>query len=295
MMMATGQDFSQILHEQLLCYICESGLKAGKHHWYRCTQGHMVCHDCKEIKEKKNCSCKKPLLSEPCTLIKALLRVNKMEFKCENFTRGCQKLLDAENMTFHHAECLYRLVRCPRPTTRSSCESKIPFHELLDHMKPFCLLGEGCYGLYNEFAYDFVREGVDGGHFLPKKIVAENKIFFSTIKRMGGVVYHWIHFYGSPIEAKNYSYTLEYYNDTKTPKVTCSFSDQVVSIDETVDSIIESGNCFSISRKVLKNKFFQQKDEEKDKFLVKFSIKIGNLKEEVKDENVESGVSDIDE
>ena len=104
--MATGQDFSQILHEQLLCYICESGLKAGKHHWYRCIQGHMVCQDC--IKEKNNCSCKKPFVPEHCNVIKALLKAKKMQFKCENHAEGCQKLLDKENMTFHHAECIFR-------------------------------------------------------------------------------------------------------------------------------------------------------------------------------------------
>ena len=82
---------------------------------------------------------------------------------------------------------------------------------------------------------------------------------------------------------------MEYYNDTQTPKVTCSFSDQVVSIDETVDSVIENGNCFAISRKVLANKFIQECGR------FKFSVKIRNLKEEVKDDNVESGVSDVDE
>ena len=111
------------------------------------------------------------------------------------------------------------------------------------------------------------------------------------MKLKDGVNHHWIHFYGSPIEAKNYSYTLEYYNDAKTPIVTCSFSDQVVPIDETAGSIIENGNCFAISRKVLENKFIQEQDTAN----FKFSVKIRNLKEEVKDENVESGVSDVDE
>ena len=82
---------------------------------------------------------------------------------------------------------------------------------------------------------------------------------------------------------------MEYYNDTKTPKVTNSFSDQVVSIDETSVSIIENGNCLTISRKTFENKFLSKDDK------FKFSVKIRNLKEEVKDENVESGVSDVDE
>ena len=78
---------------------------------------------------------------------------------------------------------------------------------------------------------------------------------------------------------------MEYYNDTQTPKVTCSFSDQVVSIDETIDN----AECLAISRKLFEKQFLLQNDK------FKFSIKIRNLKEEVKDENVESGVSDVDE
>ena len=38
--------------------------------------------------------------------------------------------------------------------------------------------------------------------FKPKKIIAEKKIFLSVRTIEDGVLYHWIHFYGSPIEAK---------------------------------------------------------------------------------------------
>ena len=82
---------------------------------------------------------------------------------------------------------------------------------------------------------------------------------------------------------------MEYYNDTQTPKVTCSFSDQVVSIDETIDLVIDKAECLAISRKLFEKQFLLQNDK------FKFSVKIRNLKEEVKYENVESGVSDVDE
>ena len=82
---------------------------------------------------------------------------------------------------------------------------------------------------------------------------------------------------------------MEYYNDTQTPKVTCSFSDQVVSIDETIDLVIDKPECLTISHKLFEKQFLLQNDK------FKFSVKIRNLKEEVKYENVESGVSDVDE
>ena len=54
-------DSSQILYEKLKCHICESRLKVGKHHWYKCFAFHLVCQDCKEVKGNKKCSCTKPI------------------------------------------------------------------------------------------------------------------------------------------------------------------------------------------------------------------------------------------
>ena len=140
------QDSSQILYEKLKCYICESRLKAGKHHWYRCLQGHMICQDCRDAKERKTvfgtdtdtrfpktCVCTKIIPPQFCEVIEALLNADKMEFKCENLTRGCQESSDKENMILHQTECIYRLVICPWGFCR---RSEVPFHELLDHMKP---------------------------------------------------------------------------------------------------------------------------------------------------------------
>ena len=247
------QDFSQTsqtLYEKLKCYICESRLRAGKHHWYRCTQGHMICQDCREVKEKKNCSCTKFIPLQYCEVIEALLNLEKMQFKCENLPRGCQESSDKENIILHQTECIYRLVKCPRV----NCESKVPFHELLDHMKPDCFLGKDYFGLYNECTLTFLLK-TSFSYFYPRKIIAENKIFFSVIVIKDGLFYHWIYFYGSPIEAKNYSYTVEYYNDTKTPRVTCSFSNQVAPIDETMDLIIDNAECLAISRKLFEKQF----------------------------------------
>ena len=268
-------DSSQILYEKLKCQICESRVKAGKHHWYRCTQGHRICQDCREVKETKKCSCTKFIPFQHCEVIEALLNEGKMEFKCENLTRGCNESLDEDNMIFHQTECIYRLVDCPQRI----CKSKVPFHELLDHMKPDCIVDLS--GVYNTFVFNYDRK-ISVGHYRPRKIIAENKVFFSVIRFKEDLLYHWIQFYGSSIEAKKYSYTLEYHNTTKTPEITCSFGDQVVSIDETADSIIEKVNCMAISRKLFENKFVLTDDT------FKFSVKIRNLKEEIKDENVES-------
>ena len=285
------QDFSQTLYEHLKCHICESRLRAGKHRWYRCTQAHIICQDCREVKEKTNCSCTELIPLEFCKAIEALLNQDKMQFKCENLARGCQESSDEENMIFHQTECIFRTVNCPHPV----CKSQEPFHELLDHMKT----NENCRAKLERFGkkidcsltfdFDFVCDFYFAKGHLLVQITVDKTVFFSVMRIQDGVLHHWIQIYGSPSEAKNYSYTLEYYNDTKTPKVTLSFSDQVVSIDETFDKIIENGKCLAIPRKLFEKRFLT--DENK----FKFSIEIRNLKEEFKDENVESGVSDVDE
>ena len=105
----SGQDLCDILYEQLKCYICENRVTAFRHCWYRCTGGHMVCKDCcyktilqvKENPEKwncSNCSCKSPFVLEHCKVIEALLKMDKMQFKCENLDSGCKETLDKEKM-----------------------------------------------------------------------------------------------------------------------------------------------------------------------------------------------------
>ena len=129
----SGQEFSQVVYDQLKCFNCSSSLKAGKHRWYKCIQGHFVCQDCVEVEGKNTCSfkCKKPFIPGHCKMTEALLNAENMRFKCENLTRGCQETSGKENMIFHQDECIFRVVKCPR----IFCKSKVPFHELLEHME----------------------------------------------------------------------------------------------------------------------------------------------------------------
>ena len=287
-------EFSNVLHEELNCFICDNGVIAGKLHWYKCLQGHMVCQDCKEVKDKKKCSCNKSFIpGGHCKMTEALLKVDKMRFKCENLTRGCQETMNEENMIFHQTECIYRLVNCPR-----GCKPEVPFHELFDHMNENKDLGGDGevvimqFKKEKEFEFEIKRsiwkkEPLSGLGFLPMMISIESKVFFSVLKSRGNLFYHWIHFAGSPNEAKNYSYTLEYQNEEQT--VMNQFIGQVISIDETADSIIENGKCFGVAVKLFEAEFLNEKR------LFKPLVTIRNLKQEAKDENVESGTSDNDE
>ena len=284
------QDFSQVFYEQLKCFICDNRLKAGKDRWYRCYTSHLVCQDCTEVQERKNCSCGKLIGNYYCKVIEAALKVDKMRFKCENLNRGCKKTSNKEDMIFHQTECIYRLVKCPR----IDCKSSLIFHELMDHMKKCeCIIEDHHYYIKDTFFGQEMESssnygsGKEDGAWDPIRLEIDQKVFLVMATIENGVFYHWIYFVGSPSEAKNFEYTIDY---SKSSPI-CSHSDFVISINETSDSVIKNGKCFGASSIYFQEKFTDQNNS--GRYI--YSFKIKNLKEEAKDDNVESGISDTDE
>ena len=218
-------------------------------------------------------------------MTESLLNLDKMQFKCENLSRGCQEKLEKESMIFHQTECIYRLVKCPGKNCRF--QVSVLFHELIEHMKieKDSKLLKMSFGEKMAFYSSLKR---------PVMIEIESKTFLSCMTKTSGsfMIHQWIYFVGSPQEAKHYSYTLECQNEEGTTKNT--YVSQVISIDEPVNSIIRNGNCLNISIPQFYLKFTRQ-DEENRHTTFKPTLTIRNLKEEAKDENVESGISDNDE
>ena len=131
--MESKQDLSQfcrVLYESLKCDTCGSHVRAGKYRWFQCIgqPQHRICQDCKE----EECSeCNFPTLIEHCAMTENLLKTTTMQFKCMNTSRGCQEFHGEEAMIAHEAECIQRMVKCPR----IPCKSKVQFHDLLEHIK----------------------------------------------------------------------------------------------------------------------------------------------------------------
>ena len=129
-----SKDVSQVIATKLKCYLCGFGPRAGKlHRWYRChsSQCHQICENCAPSLMAKRCRCGKVISSGHCKLTQALLNLETMRFNCFNQSRGCQETSGEEAMILHEQECTYRLVECLAVT----CEAKVPFHELAQHMK----------------------------------------------------------------------------------------------------------------------------------------------------------------
>ena len=285
--MASKRDTSQVLNERLKCKICETGPRAGKSHWYQCYDRHDICQDCLEVAKNKNCSCGKPISKVFCATTEELLKLDLMRFKCINTSRGCKEIFGEKAMISHEEDCIYRLVPCPN----DRCQVKVPFHELLDHMKEKekhftdSLVNEG--GKFID--YSSLKGSTRGFSFIPEKIEFDDRVFFLGGIRFEGkeTLHFWIQLYGSKYEAKNYYYTLEFHGID--PNIKDVYTRQAISVDETSDEIMKTNKCFGIKFDIFKAQFMDENCN------YKISISIRNMKEEVKDDNEESGVSDNDD
>ena len=65
-----------------------------------------------------------------------------------------------------------------------------------------------------------------------------------------------------------------------------SFKGKVAAIDECFGNVLTNGNCFAIPQNVYIAHFHEDHE---------CSLEIQNMKEEVKDDNYESGISDNEE
>ena len=186
---------------------------------------------------------------------------------------------------------IYRKVFCP--TLENNCQSnKILFKDVIEHMET---------SHKGEF-FDLGKTNVAGLHFhTPKTGLKTGTIiwkttkftstcgatFFAAATTVKDSVCLWVTFFGSSDEAENYSCSISM--ETKIGKKIQKFNyiGTVHTIDEGSDDIIASGLLLNVGI----NAAITSLNEEKQ---LKFEITIRNLKEEAKDDDVESGVSDGD-
>ena len=120
-----------------------------------------------------------------------------------------------------------------------------------------------------------------------KKITAFNKTFFEVGILRNNLIYKWVYVLALPDEAKNYFFHAYVKNSNGENVLT--YYDQVRSLVESHEEVIENENCFIIgvkqAKKFVKEDYYSIKQ-------VDFSMKIRNIKDEAKDEDEESGIDD---
>ena len=126
----------------------------------------------------------------------------------------------------------------------------------------------------------------NGSNWNPTKFTSTcGATFFAAAVTVKDSVCVWVIFMGSSDEAENYSSSISIENKIGKKFNKFNFTGSVHTIDEKADDIIASGSLLSIGIDTA------QRSLNKDKEL-KFKITIRNLKEEAKDEDIESGISD---
>ena len=178
------------------------------------------------------------------------------------------------------------LCNCPRCTC-----GKILFNQIDQHVKDKHDLET----LSNDLSRKFVVKMLipplknwlkdnTGVNVMIRKLQFCNEIFYYTGKVVDDrYLYLWIYYLGSLKESKQFSYKLKVGFSNK-----IKFEGQVLSLDLSHEHIIREESTFVISQSQIK-KILEEYDQE----YLPIQVSIRNLKEEAKNENEESGVSDI--
>ena len=273
------------IRSDLVCQMCK---RPGKKRWYRCMELHYVCEECK-MKNKK-CSCDEPISKKYDKNTEKLLNVVGMKYNCSNTKNGCQEVLAETALEDHESECIYRTVPSPclSKIRLNECSGKVTFREVIQHYENHEKVALKELNLKIKHRIWKNEIGLSGGdsYYHPIKFTLNNQTFLLAVQTADNVVYMWVYILGSPKDAKHFSFTLNILGKN----AELSFKGKVAAIDESFDTLsISAGKCFAFPHKMFVAQFLDEENA------YEYSLEIRNLKEEAKDENYESGVSDIDE
>jgi hypothetical protein len=269
-------DLKKKLHndifEFVVCQICLEVPKYGA--IYTCDSGdHATCNDCwNRFTAKRVCKCKAVINCRN----KGLEKVRTtLPLSCKFRKNGCSAVLTLESLLYHEVECQFRAIFCPV----RECQKEVPrivFKNLEDHLTEYHKDYRSENTSYIESYYKYFSSWFTPS---PTKLALNNAQFFLLMAMDEGpkdLVYIWVYYYGSPEEAKNYHCSIKLFGDGEE----YIYNGPPRSLDESHDQIIREDHALSLGcLRVL--------DES-----IKYSVKISCPKDEVKDEDVESGISD---
>ena len=198
-----------------------------------------------------------------------------------------------EDLDYHQRNCIYRHVFCPN----NDCEKgeKILFKDVIDHLK-ICLKEafeeRMLKGIEHKFdtcidKYMFEKNSMENGTSWPptKWTSTSGAVFFTSGYVENQTFYVWSCLLGSVDEAKKYSCTLSVTNEIGEKFL---YSGPVHTLDkEYHNDIIASRSLLGIEIIAAMRSLNFEKS-------LPVEITIRNLKEEAKDDEMESGVSDDD-
>ena len=251
--MSSVQELNQTfdnMAKDLVCQICDSFPRPGWPKWYKCYKLHYICQDCVEVKKVDKCSCKGKISKKVDSVIETLLRVQTLKFRCTH----CALTLTREDFALHEEECTQRLVPClyAYPFENGKCSKIVKYRDLLKHYE-----SKHAKIIHTENGIEYSPLGklkkstISHYYRSANRIEAYGQVFLTSAMTQDGVFYEWVQLLGSPNDAKNYVFSLEY----KGSKSTNVFLGEVASVDESFTDIISSGKCSALGFQAFKTQF----------------------------------------
>ena len=121
------KEVAQEILLEFACSVCQDvpGPVGVRKNRYACSNGHMVCDECK-IHE---CTCKSMTFGGSLTFIEKVL--DKLHWHyCSHFKHGCRDLVEARNLEDHVKTCIFRKINCPD----FDCGNQVLFKDINDHV-----------------------------------------------------------------------------------------------------------------------------------------------------------------
>jgi len=192
---------------------------------------------------------------------------------CMYFQHGCQEKKKIFELQAHEQSCDYRQVFCPIYDCKDNVRYlTFPEHFSMNHQ----FLGNIIQfsGETLEFQNDFKKLQTNGYRFQEIRVF-NHTFFFIKIMHID-IVHQWIYLYGFKEDCSKFRYEIKcnFKNDE-----TFTHYGEVQPMTTSHKEIIEEGNVLTMLRNKYKN-------------MVGYQISLRNLKEEAKDDNSESGISD---
>ena len=291
-----GKEFFEKFRTQWQCFSCKAPPgPTEKKNRYLCSESfHPLCEKCKGISRINGfnyCHCKSRVSDTPCGFMTKMIE-NFPWYHCYYYENGCREILTEADYEDHLEQCIFRNVYCPY----LNCDSnqKIIFKDVVQHTRekhgaPYW--GRGPLNEYDNIGWPCCIDASQPMIFEPKLIASKDErtfYFVGFTKPRDLNTHFWIYFAGSPAEAKNYEYTLSLSNEKKE----LTIRGQPQPLDRHFEDIIKDEDAFCVGKKTL-NRFKKKVPSfSANNARIHFGLKIRCLKEEAKDDDVESGVSE---
>ena len=261
----------------LKCSVCQDvpGHLGRRKNRYVCSNGHMVCELCKV----RECICKSKYCEKPVKYIEDWME--KLSWHCcPHFKNGCHDVFDKKALENHQKCCIYREINC----VFHDCKIQVLFKDFFDHVETChqdrdlnnaTKIDEKTFIVSCYIYCELYASKMDGKTFIVSccgyencrvvtKLETSDAVFLLVTQKRDDKLIFWVHFIGSPMEARNHSYNL--YIADRAGKEKYDLEGNVLTLDK--DRLTVVGSVFIMETEAAKTIC-----DEDSKFDVKITVK----------------------